>query len=439
MYFSHFSNTSITSIFFSGVIAFIIPFLFERNKWVKTCSLAVIISMVIFVIYLNGRAGWIGVLLAGVYIVWTKGVFDGSKVLYKALLYLGTVIFFLGVAFLLKPHSSQGRIHIYEITLQIIKKNWLSGIGIGKFKSVFNEYQADYFENKDIDSHQAILADNTFYAFNDYLQWTAETGIFGFLLLITVLIGFFRIHKLIGKRTTKPIIISAFSTLICIAITSMFSYPLQVVAIQLLVAICTGILIFYMIDKKLDNSRIKKVIRVSFAFGSCVIVTYFIIKTVSEHKQRQAEKQAFYLALSGFRNEAVYYYQTLSKNYPKSSYIQLLYAEQLYLTGRISEAKVNLYESMEYYVSDKTYRLKGQIEEEEGHWPDAERSYMRAIYMVPNRMINRFNLMNYYMRIGDYQHAKIWAKSILDMPVKVLSLGTESMLNQTKNILGKIR
>ena len=50
----------------------------------------------------------------------------------------------------------------------MLKDNWLWGIGHGQFKAKYNEYQAAYFSSHSIDSKEAVLADNSIYAFNDF-------------------------------------------------------------------------------------------------------------------------------------------------------------------------------------------------------------------------------------------------------------------------------
>lgn len=69
----------------------------------------------------------------------------------------------------------------------------------------------------------------------------------------------------------------------------------------------------------------------------------------------------------------------------------------------------------------------------------AEESYKHAVYMVPNRMTSRFDLLNYYIRQKDTIDAVRWANSILNMPVKVPSMRTENMLKKTRLLLQELK
>ena len=76
-------------------------------------------------------------------------------------------------------------------------------------------------------------------------------------------------------------------------------------------------------------------------------------------------------------------------------------AQQLYYSNRLAEAKEILDNCRLYYVDNKVYKLKADIEKELKMYPEAEKSYLRAIYMVPNRMGSRLDLLNFYVARND--------------------------------------
>src|SRR5438105_10003409 len=92
----------------------------------------------------------------------------------------GLVVLLTGLLWLLvccfKSNSSQGRLFIYKIACKILRDNFISGIGWGKFGIVYNQYQAAYFEAGHYTIKELLLADNIRYAYNDYLQLVIETG-----------------------------------------------------------------------------------------------------------------------------------------------------------------------------------------------------------------------------------------------------------------------
>ena len=188
-------NKSIFSMLLASQIAFILPlWLYSRNSvtrfrlvtWI--CFVAIIASLLLLGLT-KGRAGWIGLLFAFFYIGYQ---YLSNAAVKKTVLYLlfPLVSILTSLLFLYKTDSSNGRLLIYKVSANIFRDNWLLGIGQGQFKVQYNEYQAAYFSTHSIDSKEALLADNSYYAFNDFLQGLIENGLIGFLI-VAVAIYFF--------------------------------------------------------------------------------------------------------------------------------------------------------------------------------------------------------------------------------------------------------
>jgi len=188
-------NKSIFSMLLASQIAFILPlWLYSRNSvtrfrlvtWI--CFVAIIASLLLLGLT-KGRAGWIGLLFAFFYIGYQ---YLSNAAVKKTVLYLlfPLVSILTSLLFLYKTDSSNGRLLIYKVSANIFRDNWLLGIGQGQFKVQYNEYKAAYFSTHSIDSKEALLADNSYYAFNDFLQGLIENGLIGFLI-VAVAIYFF--------------------------------------------------------------------------------------------------------------------------------------------------------------------------------------------------------------------------------------------------------
>lgn len=68
----------------------------------------------------------------------------------------------------------------------MFKQNFFEGIGIGNFQVLYGHYQAAYFGAGQYSIKELLLADNTYYAFNDYFQLIIEIGIDGLIILILI-------------------------------------------------------------------------------------------------------------------------------------------------------------------------------------------------------------------------------------------------------------
>jgi O-antigen polymerase len=432
-----FSNQSIVGIFDAILLVFFIPLLIGCKSKIRLGLLPVILLLSVALILSNSRSGWLGCVTGLIYIVYQHIYIRNRKIfIWIASFFL--IIFFLSILFY-KPDSSTGRKHIYNISLGMLRDNWVHGIGLGKFKAKFNEYQADYFSLNDIDSKRALLADNTFYAFNDYLQWVIETGLIGLVILLTAM--YFTIRRVINlhnENPNKPVFVSATASLICVAVAALFSYPLQVISIQALVLICLGILAFYP-ESKRGVSKPQKLNNFFYRLLIIILIAAFVNKAWNEVNRKRLEKHAFELARSGYKTEAINKYKGLVEEYPANGVNWFLYAQKLYYANRLTDAYESLNKGMMYYVDNKVYKLKADIEQELNMYTKAEKSYLRAIYMVPNRMASRLDLLNFYMARRDTIKTVYWANSILNMPVKVVAERTSNMLKTTKEILSKIQ
>jgi O-antigen ligase len=432
------TNKSIAGIFLGALLLFIIPFIVKQKKRGIFILLLLIITLLSILLFVsNSRAGWLGFAAGLIYILYSRVPAKKGK----QILLAGSFCFLLLLIALLfyKSGSSSGRKHIYSISLNMWRDNWQKGIGLGKFKTQFNEYQANYFSLHDIDSKRALLADNTFYAFNDYLQWGIETGIIGFLVLVLLLyLTTNRIIFLQIGNGNKPILIAVTAAIICVAIAALVSYPLQIVTIQAVLLACLGIIAFYP-DRKDSISMKQKAITFLYRGLIIAIASAFINNTWKAADRKEIEKEAFAFARSGYKIKAIQKYKQVVGKYPATGYNWFSYAQQLYYSNRLTEAIESLQNCKKNYVDNKVYKLKADIELELKRYEKAEKDYLRTIYMVPNRMGSRFDLLNFYVLRKDTTKAIYWANSILNMSVKVPSIKVDTMLSKTKSILERLK
>jgi tetratricopeptide (TPR) repeat protein len=432
-----FPNKSIAGIFWAALLLFIIPFIIKRKiRGIFIVLLLLITLLTGLLVASNSRAGWLGFAAGVIYIICFL-IPSNKRKIFLLSAALGLLFLFITLLFY-KPGSSSGRKHIYSISFSMFSDNWQKGIGLGKFKARFNEYQANYFSINDIDSKRALLADNTFYAFNDYLQWSIETGFAGLLSIILFLyLTVTRIIYLHKRNSNRPVLISAIAALISIAIAALFSYPLQIISIQAVVLACLGIITFYPGLNEVVSTRHKLII--FFYKGVMIIlISFFVSNTCKAVDKKRMQNYAFELARSGYKIKAINKYKQLLEKYPQTGHTWFAYAQQLYYSNRLTEAIKSLDNCKRYYTDNKVYKLKADIELELNRYEAAENDYLRTIYMVPNRMGSRFDLLNFYITRKDSAKAVYWAKSILKMPVKVPSSKVENMLRETKSILDKI-
>jgi hypothetical protein len=408
------------------------------KKFQFICKTLFIVSLFVCIYFLlatGGRAGWIG-FIAGLRFLYGRD-FRGSK-LFTRIIWFLAVLILLVVVIYVKQDSSQGRLLIYKVSATIFKDHWLWGIGPGKFKAVYNLYQAKYFASHSIDSKEALLADNTFYAFNDTWQLLIEIGLVRFAGLAMLILLFRQyLRHLIDRKKMSSFKNGALAGMLCIIAASLFSYPFHVFAIQILFLIYLAVLLFS-VGKGTFIGRRKLVHRIfQFAFLSMVLVFgfYGINKMMFINKSGQA----FELYRAGFKNEALNMYASLHQSLVTNGASDFSFAKQLYNSNRLNEAKKIIAIVKQRYVDNEVYKLSAAIALETGQFERAEKDYLTALYMVPNRMRSRYDLMNFYLIAKDTAKAVYWGKSLLKMPVKVPSGTTKNLQKETKNILLTLR
>ena len=338
----------------------------------------------------------------------------------------------------LKKDSSLGRLLIYKVSANIFQNNWLWGIGLGNFKVQYNLYQANYFSGHSIDSNEALLADNTFYAFNDLWQLLIEVGTIRFAVLVTIVIIIFRhFSNYIIRLDKAHLFYGAMSGLLCITVASLFSYPFQVFSIQLTALVYSAVVLFSLTasNKHFRGSKWPLLGAKAFCCAGILILCYQgCIKILFIEKSNEA----FDLARAGYKREALSTYASLQHSFIMSGPALFSYAKQLYNSNRLTEARTVLDEARKYYVDNEVYKLSASIAYEQGQLAQAEKDYRTSMYMVPNRMRSRYELFNFYLITKDTPNAITWGHSILQMPVKVPSTITQNLKKQTSHILRQV-
>jgi len=194
------------------------------KKWIVRFILFFIFLSLFILIYAKARTAWValpvGVLLLlfqNYHSVIRKLYFRHKKNSIVVLAFLLAVVSITGwYMYQMKKDSADGRILIWKTTFAAISEKPLFGHGPEGFQVARGQAQVNYFVKHWDYEHEKILADDLKFAFNDYLQITAETGIAGFLLFFLLLILAFNVP------TKDKMIVLIKTGLAVLFITSLF-------------------------------------------------------------------------------------------------------------------------------------------------------------------------------------------------------------------------
>ena len=206
-------------------------FCYSTPKSLKAYSyLSIVVLFAIVMFALNSRTAWLSFLFVGVIIVYDcylSGKNWRCRFLFTICLLMG-FIFLLYYLYYLREVSANGRLFIWRNTLEMIRDNTLSGVGIENFKSSFPYYQAKYYAHYS-GGIEKYYDGNTFFVFNDFLRLEAELGcVLGILVLTPLFIVLCKSRK---KSVADAIPLYGIINLL---IFSCFSYPLSIFTLQVL-------------------------------------------------------------------------------------------------------------------------------------------------------------------------------------------------------------
>jgi hypothetical protein len=338
--------------------------------------------------------------------------------------------------FFLKLNSSLGRLLIYKVSLQILKDNWVWGIGLRKFRQQYNLYQANYFKNHDINSFEAYLADNSYYAFNDFLQIFIELGLINTISIISIVTGLLLIIQFNSTLTLKKTKI-LHALVISILVASCFNHILYRKAIQIALLLIVALyLYFYKIEIK-TNQKIFNLKKVLISMYLCILM-FFFIKVISVYNINISTQQAQDYSIIGYHKQANSIYNELEKKYFVTEQVKMDLISNLYTLNKLDEARQKINELKKDYTYNELYSISAKLYMEQNDTLNAEKDFLTASYIAPNRMLKRYDLALFYLQTKDTTKALYWANSILIMPIKVPSNTTENTLNKTKTLLNSL-
>ena len=316
-----------------------------------------------------------------------------------------------------KSDSSLGRLFIYKISWRMFYQNPWTGIGWNGFQKEYNLYQAAFFETEEYTDKEFLLADNTFYAFNDYWQFIVETGFLGgvCLLLFIISMGVLTIKRL--KNNEDPLLKLIVACILIICVAAFFTHVFEKRFFQVITTVGLCYLIGYNSFQKLK--RLPRTLSYSIVFIITMTMVYF--KDIYYFSFYNKLRQAKILSETGYLLESKKVYEDLYPHFKNDiSFLEEYY--QIIETSSDQEKKLKiLHEILKRYTNNSTFLKIGQIYKEIGKIELAEKAILKAVYMVPNRVVPKEILYRFYLEQKLNRKANFWKDEILNMPIKIPS------------------
>jgi O-antigen polymerase len=318
-----------------------------------------------------------------------------------------------------KADSSHGRELIYLVSWDILKSNYITGIGLNHFQAEYNHFQALYFARFP-DSCYKLLADNTFFAFNEYLQVVIELGLFGGLSLLVFFIMI--LYKILKDRPQEPLYIyGAGASIISISICALFSYSIHIKSIEVI-----GLLFLALFSK-----NAKKLVTINVNTHSlswvllCIVGTtvcsFIITRTIKSYNASRTWEKAAFLASSGDFKSADLLYKMISPEFENNGKFLFNYGSELSIANNNKKSIDILKSASLTFPNYNLYVYMGQSYEHLGNTLAAEDCYKYSTNMIPSRFLSKYLLLKLLVSSNQHLRAKQLAKAILKAPIKVPS------------------
>ena len=415
-----FENPSILAMSVTLYMPALLYFYTDKSKVVKAVIIILYLLSFTAIAMSQSRAGIICMAICGIYILWKTFRFN-AKYLFVATLAISITVA-LSLLFV-KSESTTGRQFILERSLEMIKEKPL-GWGCKGFSQNYMDFQAEYFRNNN-DEEAAMLADNMRHPLNEYIYIAINYGIptIAAILLLTVILVYRKQKENSNESHTFLL------TATMLAIWMMFSYPLSqpftwnIMYIAMLLFVCNSNL--------RANRSIKGIIII---FASVFI--FFVCRNYNYRHQWEKAVETYHTGKNKTVPLAIF--DKLKNRYGNNaeflySYATLLYNEKQYEQA-ISVAEKCDSVSASYdleTVLANSYMFGGELGK-------AEKHYIQACNMCPNRFIPLYKIFKIYKQLGDTEQMLKVGKEILNKKIKVPSKKIDIILNNVKYELKRI-
>ncbi len=402
-----------------------------------------IICMVLVLPATQSRAAWLAVFSSSLVLLELKygiikKIYLKLNILKKSIIGI-CVLIVISISLLgiyhLKKGSSDGRLFIWKVSTEIIKDYPVFGVGFDRFKAHYMNYQANYFVEHG-ETEDALVADNSYYAFNELIQFISENGIIALVFLIAILYFIFGMTLI---KEDKHIGFITKVSLFGIGLFACFSYPTEILPIKLILVILLAIMAA--LDRhKIKAYQVSKKSKIPLLKIFVVTVTLVIAVISIKHINNvQNSFKSWKLALNSYQygdyEGALKEYKIAYHELKNNGEFLMNYGKALSIYKQDEKAIQVLKEAKKHLNTTVIETALGDAYKNLKQYNKAEKAYVHAANMIPARFYPLYLLAKLYESNGEKEKAITKAKTILDKEVKIPSTAIKEIKEEMKNII----
>lgn len=336
-------------------------------------------------------------------------------------LLLGGVILVVSfcLLYLVKRGSADSRVIIWWVSVHNITEHPILGTGIGSFLHQYAEGMAALSATKP-DGYFNVT-DVVQYAFNDILYIGVEQGIIGMLFALSFILAL-ACEARKADSAVKWVLPVVF-------ITSLFSYTFELLPFQIVtVAACASLFAGH--DERAKGGRVTAI--------PFLTVAFFLALFTFSYIRERVDASAHYRKIRGILTAeyAGDYYRLHPYMLDNANFL-FDYARILSNAMRMNASNGILRECALVSADPMVYVLLANNCWQMGEASLAEKYYLKAFSVMPNRVYPLYKLMMLYEQTGRHDKALPLAERIVDFPVKVSSMATKNIQDEARKVITK--
>ena len=330
------------------------------------------------------------------------------------------MVVLVSVLYFYRKDSADGRLLIWRVSADMVSDSPVLGFGPGTFDKTYMTYQMKYFmENPDSD--YSAVAGYTKFPYNEFIHVAVECGIVGLVLLLAIFVTVF-----VGKKTDM-LHAPLKCTLLGWCIFACFSYPAEVFILMALLAtlLASGGSV------EIVHLKGKGVVCLLFAVACGYGVHSFfdyngkiveLRRVVAMSERRMIEKDSLLRFVESNCSQLQADQHLYDRSVLNLCELGVERDEVEHLIGNVSPSCLN-------------YCTIGRMFVRNCDYDRAEEYFTQAHYMVPTMITPVYEMFRMYVAKGDCPKADVYARKVLEVPIKVENTKTLRAKMDARNFL----
>ncbi len=401
----------------------------SNNKLSKVIAWGSVLSTLCAVLLTSSRTSWLACAFGSLVVFQLRKQYLSSllkeirrrKLLKPSILVVFSVTIVLSMyLFYLKKDSALGRLFIYQVSYDIVKSYPFFGVGIDNFKAMHNEAKAEVFSSDGSMETAKFLADSVDYAFNEWLHFLIELGLFGFIIVSAIVYVVVRqLNYLSRKSNASQFEHGIIGSFAAVLVSTLFSYPFHDPPLMTVIMFNLAIL-SRSLQTKFDIDM-SVILRTGLSVTILGFVIILFIKRTDFINAQLVWNTARIEIEESDTYDSLDKYKSLSGSLDADKYFHYNYGALLCKKGLYKEALIPLVIAEKRLNDPNTHIYLGMSYEKLGKLEKAFFHFEKAGAIMPFLFLPKFYEMNLYRKLRIEERALEKANHILEMPVKVES------------------